>query len=217
MTIIPRVYIIDDDPAVCDSLALWLGMRGHRTQMFDSAEAFLAVAQAPLRGCAIVDLRLGGIDGLELQRQLQARAIALPLIFVTGHGDVATARNALKAGAFDFIEKPIDNDRLVELVGAALAEDARRAAQEAQAQNLSERLKRLTQRERQVLTQVVAGKHNREIAAELGISARTVEVYKARVMDKLHVRRVPDLVRLVLNAEGDAGAIAPDGAGTQPA
>lgn len=212
----PRVYIIDDDSGVRDSLALWLGMRGHRTQVFESAEAFLAGAHAPLRGCAVVDLKLGGIDGLELQRQLAARAIALPLIFVTGHGDVATARNALKAGAFDFIEKPIDNDRLVELVGAALAEDGRRAAHEAEAQDLAERMKRLTQRERQVLAQVVAGKHNREIAADLGISARTVEVYKARVMDKLQVRRVPDLVRLVLNAEGDAGARALD-AGTLPA
>ncbi len=206
MPTLPRVYIIDDDSAVRDSLALWLGMRGHRTQVYESGEAFLAASRAPLRGCALVDLRLGGIDGLELQRQLAARAITLPLVFVTGHGDVATARNALKAGAFDFIEKPIDNDRLVEVVAAALAEDARRAEHEAQAHHLSERMKRLTQRERQVLAQVVAGKHNREIAVELGISARTVEVYKARVMDKLHVRRVPDLVRLVLNAEGGAPA-----------
>lgn len=201
MTPLPRVYIIDDDPSVRDSLALWLGMRGHRTQLFESAEAFLADARPPLRGCALVDLQLGGIDGLELQRRLAARAIALPLIFVTGHGDVATARSALKAGAFDFIEKPIDNDRLVELVAAALAEDARRAAHEAEARDLSERMQRLTQRERQVLTHVVAGKHNREIAAELGISARTVEVYKARVMDKLQVERLPDLIRLVLEAD----------------
>lgn len=199
-----RVYIIDDEPAVRASLTLWLGMRGQQTQVFESAETFLQVAQPGMRGCAIVDLRLTGMDGLALQRSLRERGITLPLIFISGHGDVATARDALKAGAFDFIEKPIDNEQLVELVEAALAVDGRHAARQTQARQLRERLQRLTQRERQVMAQVVAGKHNREIAVELGISPRTVEVYKARLMDKLDVRRVPDLVRLVLIEESES-------------
>jgi RNA polymerase sigma factor (sigma-70 family) len=125
------------------------------------------------------------------------------VIFVTAHGDVGAARDALKAGAFDFVEKPVDNDRLVELVRAAMASDAESAQRQAQAAELTSRMQRLTQREREVMKQVVAGRHNREIAAELGISPRTVEVYKARLMDKLDVRRVADLVKLALEAPGE--------------
>ena len=202
----PCVYIIDDETAVRESISLWLGMRGHRTQLFDSAEAFLRHVQPGARGCAIIDIRLSGMDGLELQRELTAREVRLPVIFCTGYGDVATARDALKAGAFDFIEKPIDNERLVELVNAAMAEDDQRAQRAAQSLQLRERMQRLTRREHEVMTKVVAGKHNREIAAELGISPRTVEVYKARVMDKLDVRRVPDLVRLVLVEDGESNS-----------
>ena len=127
----------------------------------------------------------------------------MPVIFVTGHGDAATARDALKAGALDFIEKPVDNERLVELVGTAMAKDAEQAQSRAQAERLAGRLQRLTQREREVMDQVVAGRHNREIAAELGISPRTVEVYKARLMDKLDVRRVADLVKLALEVQAE--------------
>lgn len=200
------VYIVDDDAAVRDSISLWLGMRGHPTQQFDSAEAFLEDARPGMRGCAIVDIKLSGMDGLALQRELAARGITLPVIFFTGHGDVTTARDALKEGAFDFIEKPVDNERLVELVRAALAEDAQRALREAHVRGTRERMQRLTRREHEVMTMVVAGKHNREIAADLGISPRTVEVYKARLMDKLDVRRVPDLVRLVLADESRSNA-----------
>jgi RNA polymerase sigma factor (sigma-70 family) len=197
----PFVYIVEDDRAVRESLALWLGMRGRQCRTFDSCEAFLGEARPELRGCAIVDIRMEGMSGLELQRELGRRGVTLPLIFVTGHGDAATARDALKGGAFDFVEKPVDNDKLAGLVTAALEEDERRAQTAAKAQQLKERMARLTQREREVMERVVAGKHNREIAAELGISARTVEVYKARLMDKLDVRRVPDLVRLVMGDE----------------
>jgi RNA polymerase sigma factor (sigma-70 family) len=160
--------------------------------------------QADWRGCVLIDLRLDGIDGLQLQARLTAREITMPVIFVTGHGDVSAARDALKAGAFDFIEKPVDNERLVELVEAAMARDAETAQRQAQATQLAGRLQRLTQREREVMEHVVAGRHNREIAVELGISPRTVEVYKARLMDKLDVRRVPDLVKLALEARGEA-------------
>jgi len=194
----PTVYIVDDDPAVRKSLALWLGFRSLATRPFEGAEAFLGAIDVESQGCAIVDLRMGGMDGLQLQSRLSAKGIGLPLIFLTGHGDVATARTALKGGAFDFMEKPVDNDRLVALVSDALAQDERRWEARSQARRLNERLSRLTAREREVMDHVVAGRQNREIAVQMGISARTVEVYKARLMEKLDVRRVPDLVRLVL-------------------
>jgi RNA polymerase sigma factor (sigma-70 family) len=194
----PAAYIVDDDRGIRDSLTLWLGMRGIRCLAYESAESFLASVQPDWRGCVLIDLQLEGIDGLQLQARLTERCVTMPVIFVTGHGGVAAARNALKAGALDFIEKPLDNERLVELVGTAMARDAEQAQRRAQAEVLAGRLQRLTQREREVMDQVVAGRHNREIAAELGISPRTVEVYKARLMDKLDVRRVADLVKLAL-------------------
>jgi RNA polymerase sigma factor (sigma-70 family) len=197
----PAAHIVDDDSAIRDSLSLWLGMRGIRCLAYASAESFLDVVQPDWRGCVLIDLQLEGIDGLQLQARLVERRVTMPVIFVTGHGDVATARDALKAGALDFIEKPVDNDRLVELVGMAMAKDAAQAHRQAQAEQLASRMQRLTQREREVMDQVVAGRHNREIAADLGISPRTVEVYKARLMDKLDVRRVADLVKLALEAQ----------------
>jgi RNA polymerase sigma factor (sigma-70 family) len=200
----PAAHIVDDDSAIRDSLSLWLGMRGIRCHAYESAESFLGVVQPEWRGVVLIDLRLEGIDGLQLQAKLAERNVTMPVIFVTGHGDVAAARDALKAGALDFIEKPVDNERLVELVGAAMAKDAEGAQRQAQAAIVASRLQRLTQREREVMEQVVAGRHNREIAADLGISPRTVEVYKSRLMDKLDVRRVADLVKLALEAQAEA-------------
>ena len=199
----PTAYIVDDDRGIRDSLTLWLGMRGIRCLAYESAESFLASVQPDWRGCVLIDLQLEGIDGLQLQARLAERSVTMQVIFVTGHGDAATARDALKAGALDFIEKPVDNERLVELVGTAMAKDAEQAQSRAQAERLAGRLQRLTQREREVMDQVVAGRHNREIAAELGISPRTVEVYKARLMDKLDVRRVADLVKLALEVQAE--------------
>jgi RNA polymerase sigma factor (sigma-70 family) len=200
----PATYIVDDDDAIRDSLSMWLGMRGIRCLAYPSAESFLDAVQPDWRGCVLIDLQLEGIDGLGLQARLAERKITMPVIFVTGHGDVGTARDALKAGALDFIEKPVDNDRLVELVGSAMARDAALAQRKARAEQLASRMQRLTQREREVMQRVVAGQHNREIAADLGISPRTVEVYKARLMDKLDVRRVADLVKLALEAQVEA-------------
>jgi RNA polymerase sigma factor (sigma-70 family) len=204
MSSAPTAHLVDDDSAIRDSLSLWLGMRGIRCAAYGSAESFLAAVRPDWRGCVLIDLQLEGISGLQLQAELARRGITMPAIFVTGHGDVAAARNALKAGALDFIEKPVDNERLVELVGAAMASDAEAAQRQEQAALLASRMERLTQREREVMEQVVAGRHNREIAADLGISPRTVEVYKARLMDKLDVRRVADLVKLALEAQVDS-------------
>jgi FixJ family two-component response regulator len=200
----PAAYIVDDDDAIRDSLSMWLGMRGIRCLAYPSAESFLDAVQPDWRGCVLIDLQLKGIDGLGLQARLAERKITMPVIFVTGHGDVGSARDALKAGALDFIEKPVDNDRLVELVGSAMARDAALAQRRVRAEQLASRMQRLTQREREVMQRVVAGQHNREIAADLGISPRTVEVYKARLMDKLDVRRVADLVKLALEAQVEA-------------
>jgi FixJ family two-component response regulator len=205
MPVGPAAYIVDDDAGIRDSLSLWLGMRGVRTLTYESAESFLAAVQPEWRGCVLIDLRLSGMDGLQLQAALLGLGVVMPVVFVTGHGDVGTARDALKAGAFDFVEKPVDNDRLVELVGLAIAKDAEEAQRAAQAAATAGRLQRLTQRERQVMDYVVAGRHNREIAAELGISPRTVEVYKARLMEKLDVRRVADLVRLAIEVREETG------------
>jgi RNA polymerase sigma factor (sigma-70 family) len=212
----PIVYLVDDDPAVRRSIGLWLGFRSLATRDFETAEAFLATADARCQGCAIVDMRLGGMDGLQLQAQLQARRIALPILFLTGHGDVATARAALKGGAFDFLEKPVDNDRLLELVAAALALDEQRWQSRQDADRVRERIARLSAREREVMEQVVAGRHNREIAAQLGISARTVEVYKARLMHKLDVHRLADLVRFALQGGAETPQ-APPGEARRPA
>ncbi len=204
MSFAPAAYIVDDDDAIRDSLALWLGMRGIRCLSYASAEAFLEAVRTDWRGCVLIDLKLEGIDGLQLQSRLAERGVTMPVIFVTGHGDVGAARDALKAGAFDFVEKPVDNERLVDLVRGAMARDAGQAQRQAQAAELAGRLQRLTQREREVMEQVVAGRHNREIAVQLGISPRTVEVYKARLMDKLDVRRPADLVKLALQTQGES-------------
>lgn len=201
------VFIVDDDTAVCDSLALLLRLHGFRTQTFPSAEAFLRSLDATWRGCLLLDLRMPQMSGLELQAALAKRGIALPIIIVTAHGDVATTRHALKGGAFDFVEKPIDPEQLLAIIEKAMASDA--AAQEriAGREALRQRLARLTERERQVFEFVAGGRHNREIAAELGISARTVEVYKSRIMQKLQVDRLADLIRLADSINGHTAAV----------
>jgi RNA polymerase sigma factor (sigma-70 family) len=197
----PTVFIVDDDAAVRDSLALLLELKGFRTRQFASAEAFLDEYRPESPGCVVLDLRMPGMTGLELQAELAQRGAKLPVIVITAHGDVATTRVALKGGAIDFIEKPIDDEVLVAAIGVALDRDARERAEAQTSASVAERLARLTGREREVLVLVADGKHNREIAAELGISPRTVEVYKARLMEKLQVRRLPDLVRLVLDTK----------------
>jgi FixJ family two-component response regulator len=194
----PTVFIVDDDAGVRDSLAMLLELKGFRTRTFAAAEAFLAEYRPEWPGCLVLDLRMPGMSGLELQADLARRGSALPVIIVTAHGDVATTRSALKGGAVDFIEKPIDDEALVAAIAAAFDRDARGRERAQAAAGAAERLARLTGREREVLALVAEGRHNREIALALGISPRTVEVYKARMMEKLQVRRVPDLIRLVL-------------------
>jgi len=197
----PTVFIVDDDAGVRDSLAMLLELKGFRTRTFADAATFLSGYRTEWPGCLVLDLRMPGMSGLELQGELARRGATLPVIIVSAHGDVATTRSALKGGAVDFIEKPIEDEALVAAIAAALDRDARERERAQAAAGTAERLARLTGREREVLALVAEGRHNREIAVALGISPRTVEVYKARMMEKLQVRRVPDLVRLVLEQQ----------------
>lgn len=199
----PVVTIVDDDEAVRDSLALLLNFRGYRTRAYDSAEACLEAWRPDWRGCLLLDLRMGGMDGLALQQALLARDSSLPIVFLTGHGDLAHARAALKSGAVDFLEKPYEEADLLAAVSEAMERDTRESAAQTHIAEIAARIERLSDRERQVMHLVVAGKPNREIAEELGISPRTVEVFKARMMEKMQARSVPELVRMVM----DAGAL----------
>jgi len=192
------VFIVDDDVAVRDSLSLLLGLRGFKTRSFGRGEDFLAAIDPAACGCVLLDLRMPSVDGIEVQAALAARGIALPIIILTAHGDVASARTTLKGGAFDFLEKPVDDALLSATIEAALGRDASVRVHSERADALRRRVARLTPRERQVLAAVIAGRHNREIAADLRISPRTVEVYKARLMDKLQIDRLPELIRLAL-------------------
>ena len=194
------VFIVEDDSAVRDSLGLLLGLQGFRTQAFSCAEDFLRVYQPAWAGCVLLDVRMPGLSGLELQETLRQQNLGLPVIIMTAHGDVATVRTALKSGAVDFLEKPVDPDALLVAVKTALDADAARRRAAHEAEGTQRRLSVLTARERQVMDLVAKGCHNREIATTLGISPRTVEVHKARVMEKLDVQSVPELVRIVLRA-----------------
>lgn len=189
------IFIVDDDAAARDSLALLLSLKGYRTLAFARAEDFLATFREEWRGCLLVDVRMPGMDGLTLQRELKLRNIMLPVIVMTAHGDVSTARHALRAGAVDFLEKPLDDCALVAAIGEALV--LRTAAEESPERD---DLSRLTRREREVMELLVEGLANREIAIRLDISPRTVEVYKARLMEKLNVKSLADLIRMVLHS-----------------
>lgn len=188
------VYIVDDDAAVRDALSLVLSLRHVRARAFDSGPALLAALRRDARGCVLSDLKMPGMDGLELFEALRGRGCTLPVVLLTAHGDVTTARRALKAGVFDFLEKPFDHRVLVEVLQEALAECERRRASgmEAPAAGGAERL---TPREQEVRELLVRGLQLREIAQVLDISPRTVEVYKARVMEKLRCRSIAELVR----------------------
>jgi RNA polymerase sigma factor (sigma-70 family) len=193
------VYVVDDDEAVRDSLQWLLEASSYRVATYESAEAFLAGFDPNAIACLILDVRMPGMSGLELQDELLARKLNLPIIFITGHGDVPMAVSTMKKGAVDFIEKPFDQTALKELVERMLAH-AREAAAAAERQRLNEALlARLTPREQQVLQRIVAGRLNKQIADDLGISIKTVEAHRANIMDKLRANTVADLMRVALS------------------
>jgi two-component system, LuxR family, response regulator FixJ len=194
------IHVIDDDAAMRDSLAFLLDVNGFRPLTYDSANAFLGKAAADIRGCVVSDIRMPGMNGIELVRKLRSEGSACPVILITGHGDVALAVEAMKAGAVDFIEKPFDDAVLLGAIRSAL--DARPAIQgDSSARKEAEaRLAELSPRERDVLRGLVAGKINKVIAHDLSISPRTVEVYRANLMAKTGARSMSELMRIALAA-----------------
>jgi RNA polymerase sigma factor (sigma-70 family) len=189
------VYIVDDDAAVRDSLSLLLSLRGYRTAVFACAEDFLRTHTVESAGSLIVDIKMPGMSGLELQAELAARGARLPVVIITAHGNVAAARTAFKTEAVDFLEKPFDDDQLVSAIEASFARERARLDARAQNSRRHTRLAALSEREREVMRLLVIGLHNRTIGEKLEISARTVEVHKARIMQKLGIRNLAELIR----------------------
>jgi len=198
----PKVHIVDDDEAMRDSLKWLLESHGLEVELYASGDAFLAAFNSNFRGCLVLDVRMPGMNGLDLHSQLQARHSTLPVIFITGHGDVPMAVSALKKGAVDFIEKPFNDLDMLRLIQSCLSQDSAAAAARAESESVAQRLQRLTQREREVLALIVAGKLNKQIADELGISIKTVEVHRSRVMEKMGANSVAELVQLALRSHG---------------
>jgi two-component system response regulator FixJ len=189
------VHVIDDDADVRQSLAFLLSTVGLAVRVHESATAFLELLPDVQDGCIVTDVRMPGVDGIELQRRLRAGGNTIPVIVITGHGDIALAVEAMKAGAVDFIEKPFDDEVLIGAIRTALARRAGDRERDAQAAEARDRLDTLSERERQVLEGLVAGKANKIIAHELDISARTVEIYRANVMTKMQADSLSALVR----------------------
>ena len=193
----PHVYIVDDDEAIRDSLSWLLQSRGVVSMTYASAEEFLEAWEPSLAGCIVLDIRMEDMSGTELFERLLERGCSLPVIFLTGHGDVPMAVSTLKTGAFDFFEKPCKDNELVDRVIEALELDAARCAAAASADSINSRISRLTTRERQVMTLILAGKLNKLIADELQISMRTVEVHRSSLLDKMGVRNAIELAQML--------------------
>jgi two-component system, LuxR family, response regulator FixJ len=206
---IPLVHVIDDDDAMRDSLAFLLGTANINTKTYNSAAAFLAVVADVRDGCIITDVRMPEISGIDLLRRLKERKIGVPVIVITGHGDVPLAVQAMKIGAADFLEKPFDDEVLLAAVHAALNRQKVGSKRRAERADIDSRLAVLSNRERDVLQGLVAGLANKQIAFKLGISPRTVEIYRSNLMTKMQAASLSDLVRMallagILNPEADA-------------
>jgi RNA polymerase sigma factor (sigma-70 family) len=194
----PTVFVVDDDEAMRSSLKWLIESTGMAVRTFDSADAFLAGYSPDWTGCLLLDVRMPGMSGLELQAYLAQAGYRLPVIIITGHGDVAMAVKAMQAGALDFVEKPFHDEDLLASIHRALAADIEARAQRSQHAEVLARLAELTPREHEVMDLVTAGKSNREIATALGVSTKTVEAHRARVMDKMQAGSLADLVRMAL-------------------
>jgi two-component system response regulator FixJ len=196
------VHVIDDDADVRQSLAFLLSAAGLAVRVHESAVAFLTIVPEIKDGCVVTDIRMPGMDGLELQRRLLELKVRLPVVVMTGHGDVPLAVEAMKAGAVDFIEKPFEDETMLSAIRSALTRHAGDVERNARVALIQQRIARLSDREREVLERLVAGKANKVIAYELGISPRTVEVYRANVMTKMQADSLSELVRMALIAGG---------------
>lgn len=194
------VHVVDDDEAVRDSLGFLLKAASFVVRAYDSPTAFLQALSADVDGCVVTDVRMPGMTGLEMMERLESIGCRLPIIVMTGHGDIPLAVEAMKLGARDFLEKPFADEAILKAVRAALEPAAVQVARDRQADEVAERMAQLTPRERQVLDGVVAGSSNKVIAHELGISPRTIEIYRANVMTKMAADSLSDLVRKTLTA-----------------
>ena len=190
------VFVIDDDPSMCRSLESLLGSVGLDVRLFSSAQEFMQAKRPDAAGCLVLDVRLPGMSGLTFQEELAKAGIALPIIFITGHGDVAMTVRAMKAGAAEFLTKPFDDQVLLDAIHAAIERDRARRRDAASVAALMARYHQLTERERQVMKFVVAGRVNKQIAAELGLSLVTVKVHRGQVMRKMLAKSVAELVRM---------------------
>ncbi len=190
-------HLVDDDEAIRDALGWLLKTRGIASRGYASAEEFLAAWTPEMAGCIVLDMRMGGMTGLDCFDLLSERRSTLPVIFLTGHGDVPMAVGALKKGAYDFFEKPVNDNDLVERIEQALIQDAQRRQATAAVDSVKSRVSRLTPRERQIMELVLAGKYNKVIADELNISMRTVEVHRANLFDKMQVKTAVELANLL--------------------
>lgn len=197
----PLICVVDDDEAMRDSLRWLLESEGYRVAVYPTAERFLAGSVSDQVSCLLLDVRMPGLSGLELQQELNRRGVSFPVIFITGHGDVPMAVNALKSGAFHFIEKPFNDTQLLKLIGRALDASHSASVERNQGYSAAARLKTLSPREKEVMDLVVSGFRNKQIADELGLSIKTIEVHRARVMEKMQARTLAELVQAIVAAK----------------
>jgi two-component system, LuxR family, response regulator FixJ len=200
------VFVVDDDEGVRNSLRFLLKSVGLATQIQSSAAEFLESYKQSQPGCLVLDVRMPGMSGLELQQQLNLRGATIPVIFITGHGDIPMAVEAMQHGAFDFLQKPFRDQDLIDRIQRALERDARSRKALSQHSQIRARIESLTAREREVLALMTQGKPNKVMAAELGVSQRTVEIHRARVMEKSGAASLAQLVRMVMDLESEAAA-----------
>jgi RNA polymerase sigma factor (sigma-70 family) len=202
MTGAPIVFVVDDDPSVRSSLTFLLSTVGLQAESFDSANSFLQRKPPDAPSCLVLDVRLPGLSGLDFQRELAAREILIPIVFLTGHGDIPMSVRAIKAGAVEFLTKPFRDQDLLDAVRVALERDRARHEEEKDVMSLQRRFDSLTSREREVISMVVSGMLNKQIADQLGTAESTVKVQRSRAIEKMHAESVVDLVRMVEKLKG---------------
>lgn len=202
MTVAPVIFVVDDDPSARSTLKFLLGTVGLKVESFDSADSFLRGKLPDVPSCLVVDVRLPGLSGLDFQRELAARNIHIPIVFVTGHGDIPMSVRAMKAGAVEFLTKPYRDQDLLDAIHIALERDRDRREKEKEATELQQRFNLLTPSERKVISMVASGMLNKQIAGELGTAENTVKVHRSRAMEKMQAQSLADLVKMMEKLKG---------------